>query len=63
MLAFYRTIKLTRANNNNIAADAVVGPVNLLLHSLFTQVDISLNGSLITSSTSTILIELCWKHC
>ena len=28
-------------NNNNIAADTAVGPVNLFLHSLFSQVDIS----------------------
>jgi len=27
--------------------------VNLFLHSLFSQVDISLNGTLITASTST----------
>ena len=46
-------VKVERLNGNNIAADAVVGPVNLFLHSLFSQVDISLNGSLITSSTNT----------
>ena len=46
-------VKVVRLNGNNIAADAVVGPVNLFLHSLFSQVDISLNGSLITSSTNT----------
>ena len=45
--------KVTQANDANIAADAAVGPVNLFLHSLFLQVDISLNGALITSLTNT----------
>ena len=36
------------------AADAdTVKPVNLWLHSLFSQVDISLNGTQVTSSTNT----------
>ena len=45
--------KVTLANGNDLPADAAVGPVNLFLHSLFSQVDISLNGALITSSTNT----------
>jgi len=45
--------KLTAMDNANLAADAAVGPVNLFLHSMFSQVDISLNGTLITSSTNT----------
>jgi len=45
--------KVTRANGTDLPADTVVGPVNLFLHSLFSQVDISLNGTLITSSTNT----------
>jgi len=45
--------KVTQANGDNLAAGAAVGPVNLFLHSLFSQVDISLNGALITSSTNT----------
>ena len=49
----YVKAKVTQANGNNLAAAAEVGPVNLFLHSLFSQVDISLNGTLITSSTST----------
>ena len=49
----YVKAKVTQANENNLAAAAEVGPVNLFLHSLFSQVDISLNGTLITSSTST----------
>ena len=49
----YVKAKVTQANGNNLAADTDVGPVNLFLHSLFAQVDISLNGTLITSSTNT----------
>jgi len=37
----------------NLQDDAEVGPVNLFLHSLFSQADISLNGTLITASTNT----------
>jgi len=49
----YVKAKITAMNGNNLAADAAVGPVNLFLHSLFSQVDISLNGTLITASTNT----------
>ena len=43
-------VKVTAPNGANIAADAKVAPVNLLLHSLF-QVDMFLGNSLVTSST------------
>ncbi|XP_070546920.1 uncharacterized protein [Ptychodera flava] len=36
--------KVTKADGTNIGADAAVGPVNLCLHSLFSQVDVHLNG-------------------
>jgi len=49
----YVKAKVTQDNGNNLAANAEVGLVNLFLHSLFLQVDISLNGTLITSSTNT----------
>ena len=49
----YVKAKITAQDGGNIAADAEVGPVNNFLHSLFSQVDVSLNGTLITSSTST----------
>ena len=39
----YVKAKVTQANGHNLAAGAEVGPVNLFLHSLFSQVDISLN--------------------
>jgi len=45
--------KLTAVDGANLAADAAVGPVTLFLHSMFSQVDISVNGTLITSSTNT----------
>ena len=49
----YMKAKVTQPNDANLAADTDVGPVNLFLHSLFSKVDISLNGTLITSSTNT----------
>jgi len=49
----YVKAKVTANDGTNLAADAAVGPVNLFLHSLFSQVDISLNGTLITASTNT----------
>ena len=49
----YVKSKLTAMNGDSLAADAPVGPVNLFLHSLFAQMDISLNGILITASTNT----------
>jgi len=49
----YVKAKITANNGDNLAADAAVGPTNLFLHSLFSQVDISLNGTLVTPSTNT----------
>ena len=49
----YVQAKIVQANGNDLAADTRVAPVNLFLHSLFSQVDISLNGTQITSSTNT----------
>ena len=49
----YVRAKIVRMNGNNIANDTPVGPVNLFLHSLFSQVDISLNGTQVTTSTNT----------
>ena len=45
--------KITKANGQNLEADSKTGPSNLFLHSLFSQVDISLNGTQVTSSTNT----------
>jgi len=52
-ILMYVRAKLTAIDNTNLTADAAVGPVNLFLHSMFSQVDISLKGTLITSSTNT----------
>jgi len=49
----YLRAKVTAADGTDLADDAAVNPVNLFLHSLFSQVDISLNGTLITASTNT----------
>jgi hypothetical protein len=45
--------KMVKANGEDLEAASTVGPVNNFLHSLFSQVDVSLNGTLITSSTNT----------
>jgi hypothetical protein len=44
--------KIVKANGEDSQAASTVGPVNNFLHSLFSQVDVSLNGTLITSSTN-----------
>ena len=45
--------KITKANGTALDADTQVGPVNLFLHSLFSQVDVSLNERLISASANT----------
>jgi len=45
--------KIIRPDGTNIANDTPVGPANLWIHSLFSQVDISLNGTQVTTSTNT----------
>jgi len=45
--------KITQNDGTNLPADAATGPANLFLHSFFSQVYISLNGTLITASTNT----------
>jgi len=49
----YVKAKITRADGTNLAVDSPIGLSNLFLHSLFSQVDVSLNGTLITASTNT----------
>ena len=46
-------VKIVEADGTDIVADAGVGPVNLFLHSLFSQVDVQLNDKLVMSSAST----------
>ena len=45
--------KVTNNDGTNLAADEAVAPVNNMLHSMFSQVDVFLNGTQITSSTNT----------
>ena len=45
-------VKITKADNSNIDADAKVGPVNLIGQTLFKQVDISLNDVLISDASN-----------
>lgn len=45
--------KITLANGAELPENEPVGPVNLFLHALFSQVDISLNERVISSSSNT----------
>ena len=49
----YVQAKIVQPNGTDLGAAANTAPVNVFLHSLFSQVDIQLNGTLITSSTNT----------
>ncbi|XP_071948941.1 uncharacterized protein F54H12.2-like [Antedon mediterranea] len=46
-------VKITRGDGTDLHADDPVGPTNLLLQSLFNEVDVSLNERLITPSNNT----------
>ena len=45
--------KITNPDGTNLADDAAVAPVNYWLHSLFSQVDVLLNDTLVTPSKNT----------
>ena len=49
----YVKAKITKANGTALDPNEQVGPVKLFLHSLFSQVDVSLNERLISPSTNT----------
>ncbi|XP_066297290.1 uncharacterized protein F54H12.2-like [Branchiostoma lanceolatum] len=49
----YVRAKIVRGNGNDLVDGAKVGPVNLWMHSLFQQVDVSLSNKLVTPSTNT----------
>ncbi|XP_078357498.1 uncharacterized protein F54H12.2-like [Oculina patagonica] len=49
----YVKAKITKANGGALDAETKVGPVNLFLNSMFSQVDVSLNERLISPSTNT----------
>ena len=44
--------KITKANGANLDADEQVGPVNLWMHALFSQVEVFLNNKLVTPSST-----------
>lgn len=49
----YATVQIVKANGDAITADDAVGPVNLLLHALFAEVDIKLGDTLVTTTSNT----------
>ena len=49
----YVKAQIVRGDGSAIADDSPVGPTNLLLHSIFNQVDVTLNERLISSSIPT----------
>ena len=49
----YVKAKVTKANGTNLDVDTKVGSANMLLNALFVQVDVSLNGKLVSSATNT----------
>jgi hypothetical protein len=49
----YLKARVKKNRNEDLDPSHLVGPVNLFLHSLFSQVDISLNGKKITPSVNT----------
>jgi hypothetical protein len=49
----YVRVKITRANGEDIDANDVVAPVNLTIHSLFSEVDLKLNDTLVSSTNNT----------
>jgi hypothetical protein len=55
----YIKCKVTDSDGADLAADKKVAPVNMLLHALFSKVDVSLAGRLITASADTYS----WKAC
>ena len=49
----YVKAKITQADETALAADTAVGPINLFLHSLFSDVEVSLNETPVSSSNKT----------
>ena len=52
-IQLYIRAKITKRDGNNLEPNSTAAPVNLLLHSMFSQIDISLNGTLISNATNT----------
>ena len=49
----YIKAKIVKKDKSALEADAKIGPVNLWLHSLFSQVDVQLNDKLVSPSVNT----------
>ncbi|GFU54074.1 uncharacterized protein TNCV_3313431 [Trichonephila clavipes] len=49
----YVKAKIVKVDNTPITKDDTIGPVNLFLHSLFCQVDVSLNDRVVSNSSNT----------
>lgn len=49
----YVVAKVTKPDGTNLDADTFVAPVNNWFHSLFAQIDLSLNDTLVTTSNNT----------
>lgn len=49
----YVKVKILKSNGASLVKEDKVGPVNLFLHSLFSQIDVSLNERLVSSSNNT----------
>ncbi|GFS98162.1 uncharacterized protein TNCV_3924721 [Trichonephila clavipes] len=49
----YVKAKIVKVDNTPITKDDTIGPVNLFLHSLFSQVDVSLNDRVVSNSSDT----------
>ncbi|GFW61601.1 uncharacterized protein F54H12.2 [Trichonephila clavipes] len=49
----YVKAKIVKVDNTPITKDDIIGPVNLFLHSLFSQVDVSLNDRVVSNSSNT----------
>lgn len=51
--SLYLKVQVLNKDGSHLAADAKVAPVNLFMHSLFSQVDLRLRDTLISPSTNT----------
>ncbi|GFU56632.1 uncharacterized protein F54H12.2 [Trichonephila clavipes] len=51
----YVKAKIVKVDNTPITKDDTIGPVNLFLHSLFSQVDRSLNDRVVSNSSNTYI--------
>ncbi|KAK3083338.1 hypothetical protein FSP39_019979 [Pinctada imbricata] len=49
----YIKLKITQTNGTDLANDTQTTPVNNFLHSMFNEIDLSLNGKIISPSTNT----------